>query len=125
MHEISAEAGPVVGTHWYKAVLVSLLTLSLAQYLLSTLSELIDGDCCTVEPCVTHRGWAVSMLLPCPMTPPSLWVLQMVSTLMTLVVGKLNAVTSSPLHLDCGSSCRRVESGRVSSCLTDIGKRLL
>ena len=65
---------------------VSMLALSLTRPLSVTLTELNDGDRCTVEPCIAHVGYDVSRLLPCSSEFCLLWALQMVSTLTTLVL---------------------------------------
>ena len=63
-----------------------MLALSLTRPLSVTLTELNDGDRCTVEPCIVHLGYDVSMVLPCSSELRLLWALQMVSTLTTLVL---------------------------------------
>ena len=63
-----------------------MLALSLTRPLSVTLTELNDGDRCTVEPCIGHLGYDVSMMLPCSSQRRLLWALQMVSTLTTLVL---------------------------------------
>ena len=55
---------------------VAMLALSLARPLSDTLTELDDGDRCTVEPCIVHMGYDVSMMLPCPSELRLLWTLQ-------------------------------------------------
>ena len=53
-----------------------MLALSLTRPLSVTLTELNDGDRCTVEPCIAHLGYDVSRLLPCPSELCLWWALR-------------------------------------------------